>query len=702
MDSFFQFISSIKHVSSWGYIIIFFISFFESFAFVGLLIPGTILLIFAGFLSAHGIIDPGDLFIWAVIGAILGYGVSFFLGKREAIEFRPENKLFKPSLLSKGETYFKKYGARSVFLGRFIGWVRPIIPFIAGLFKLDPKVFLVWNVLSALLWAASHIALGYFFGQGWQLIMVWSTRVSVFVTIVIVSLIVFYLLKRFIVKKGKKFFAFFVSVLNSVRQAVAGNPEVQRYSQKHAQLFRWLNRRFDRNDLFGLPTTFLVLTFVYALSFLSGITEDVITSDPIVAADTRIANLLEIFRGGHVTMVFLWVTLLGKWQIVLVFILAAVILLWICRKRLYIVPLFITVLGSETMVYIGKLLIRRPRPEVAMYAEHSFSFPSGHAAIAAAFYGFIAYILIRNIDDWKKKVNIFFTGLLVVLLIGFSRLYLGVHYVSDVWGGYLIGALWLIIGISISEWLFTQKQGNIKKHISSKNVQVISIAVIFAALLIYGGFARIYNPIPEQAVAAREVSLLYNIDDIFSDEQLKYTETVAGSRQEPLNFIIIAEDDERLIEIFREAGWYLADPVTTSSIFRFVGAIFSKKQYPQAPMTPSFWNTRVHNFGFEKSTDTANIRERHHARFWKTRFITEKGKRVYVGTASLDKGMKWLITHTIAPDIDSEREFLFQDIQSAGNSVNVEKEKFVPPAIGKNFSGDSFFTDGLLYLIEVR
>ena len=92
-----------------------------------------------------------------------------------------------------------------------------------------------------------------------------------------------------------------------------------------------------------------------------------------------------------------------------------------------------------------------------MYLEKSFSFPSGHATIAVAFYGFIIYFLIKNVKSWNRKINIFFTGFILIILIGFSRLYLGVHFVSDVWAGYLIGAIWLIIGIGFTEFYLLKK-----------------------------------------------------------------------------------------------------------------------------------------------------------------------------------------------------------------------------------------------------
>ena len=128
-------------------------------------------------------------------------------------------------------------------------------------------------------------------------------------------------------------------------------------------------------------------------------------------------------------------------------------MLFLWRKRTYIIPFLITVGGTELFVWLTKLFVHRPRPDVALYFEKSFSFPSGHAAMALVLYGFAAYVLMRSLGNARAKINVFVLALVPILLIGFSRLYLGVHYVSDVWGGYLIGALWLIVGIVLAEFM---------------------------------------------------------------------------------------------------------------------------------------------------------------------------------------------------------------------------------------------------------
>ncbi len=690
----------IEHFTMLGYWLVFLFAFTESLAFVGLFIPGTMAVILAGFLAAQGYLDLGNLFWFVAVGAILGDGLSYYLGRRGAISFRTENIIFKPELLKKGEEFFKKRGASSVFWGRFIGWVRPVIPFVAGLFKLNKKVFLFWNVLSGLLWAAAHIALGYFFGQAWQTIVLWSTRTSILIAVLAGFLIVFYSLKWLVFKKGRQILSFIISLWRSIKEAVGNNEYIKKFISNHPRFWKFIKARLDKNKFSGLPLTVLTLAFIYALLLLGGIIEDVITSDVIVSVDARVANLLAIFRNPELTKFFLWVTLLGKWQVVLVFLLATICFFWILRRRAYIFLLLFTVIGSEAFTWAAKHLFRRLRPDTAVYTEHSFSFPSGHATIAMAFYGFIAFVLIRETEPWKKKVNYFFLGILLILFIGFSRLYLGVHYLSDVWGGYLVGLLALLISISMIEWLDSHQKVK-KENILTKKSKIILLLVSLASLFFYVNFAVHYNPILlPSSNPPKNNAIIENVDTIFSNDQIKYTETLTGEKQEPLNFVIIADNGGQLIKIFKNAGWTLADKASFSSAVELAKSAALKEEYSAAPMTPSFWNKKPHNFGFEKPTAVNNARERHHARFWKTNFKTENGKLIYVGTASLDVGLKWGITHKIKPDIDTEREFLLKDLQKTGQVAKYQKKQLVESVLGKNFSGDPFFTDGKIYIIE--
>lgn len=145
--------------------------------------------------------------------------------------------------------------------------------------------------------------------------------------------------------------------------------------------------------------------------------------------------------------IFFVITLFGEVFTVIFF--AILVSLFLLRKRLKkeIIALWVAVIGSSATTYLLKIIIDRPRPIDAVIIEDSASFPSGHATVAVAFYGFLAYLLFNNIKNKKYRAPIILAGAVLIFLIGFSRLYLGVHYLSDVLAGYLVGLLWLVVGI---------------------------------------------------------------------------------------------------------------------------------------------------------------------------------------------------------------------------------------------------------------
>ncbi|HEY4497400.1 MAG TPA: phosphatase PAP2 family protein [Candidatus Paceibacterota bacterium] len=178
----------------------------------------------------------------------------------------------------------------------------------------------------------------------------------------------------------------------------------------------------------------------------------------ILSIDARAEYFFTAIRDPFWTQFFSVVGLLGKWHVVFGILAAVSFALWFLNKRVLLVPLWLSVGGAELITLVLKNMIMRPRPEMASVVEKSFAFPSGHATLAVALYGFIAYILFRMCRTRKEKIIVSVISMFIVLLIGFSRLYLGVHYVSDVLAGYLVGAIGLCVGMYVAEHCCEQKK----------------------------------------------------------------------------------------------------------------------------------------------------------------------------------------------------------------------------------------------------
>jgi membrane protein DedA with SNARE-associated domain len=156
-----QALALIKANPGWAVFVIGLTAFGESFVFLSLLFPGTAILIAAGTLVSDGVLKPLPTISAGIIGAVLGDTVSFWLGEK----FGPALKGLwpyrnHPERLARGIRFFERFGSSSVFIGRFFGPLRAIVPLVAGMMRMPPLRFYVANVLSALIWAPTLVLFG--------------------------------------------------------------------------------------------------------------------------------------------------------------------------------------------------------------------------------------------------------------------------------------------------------------------------------------------------------------------------------------------------------------------------------------------------------------------------------------------------------------------------------------------------------------
>ncbi len=148
----------------WGYIMILLFSFLDTLFLVGILFPGGILVMGAGFLASYNILNIWLCLLFAIIGGLLGDLVTYYLGGHSSKWFKHDSKLFKMSYIEKGQKFFDKYGDKSIVLGRFMGVIKAVVPYVAGLVKMDFKKFFYLNLISGFIWTVLYLGLGYFLG----------------------------------------------------------------------------------------------------------------------------------------------------------------------------------------------------------------------------------------------------------------------------------------------------------------------------------------------------------------------------------------------------------------------------------------------------------------------------------------------------------------------------------------------------------
>ena len=226
------------------------------------------------------------------------------------------------------------------------------------------------------------------------------------------------------------------------------------------QLYRFAARRLEPRRFDGLPLTLLVAAAIYLAALFGGLIEELYEKNELEAADARIAGLVAPWRTDATVSVAAWVTHLGDSATLLAVILVATGFLWADRRPLLIAPLWLNFLGAQTTTWAGKFGFARSRPEfLTDVTALSPSFPSGHATGAVAVYGFVAYALARELQGSRQRFELAYWTSLLILLIAGSRVFLAVHYASDVAAGLLVGGFWLLVGFAVAELLRARAAG---------------------------------------------------------------------------------------------------------------------------------------------------------------------------------------------------------------------------------------------------
>ncbi len=185
-------------------LLLFLIAFFESLPMVGLLLPGSTLIVMAGFLVVQGKGGLVSLMLAAALGAMLGDLLSFWLGGHfggrllAMKSFQRHRELIKQS-----ERFFYNHGGKSIFFARFLGPIRGVTPFIAGLSKMSPRAMLLYAVISAALWGLCYPGLGYFGGASWQQAQSFSAKFGMLVFAALVITLAHYWLKMIFRSAGE-------------------------------------------------------------------------------------------------------------------------------------------------------------------------------------------------------------------------------------------------------------------------------------------------------------------------------------------------------------------------------------------------------------------------------------------------------------------------------------------------------------------
>lgn len=489
------------------------------------------------------------------------------------------------------------------------------------------------------------------------------------------------------------------SIARSISVAIRHDPEVERLIASHPRTWSFLSQRLDRSAPLGLRLTIGAAISGLLLFLFFGVVEDLVTRDPLVEADLRIVSLVQMFRAPAFDNIMLFFTYLGNWQIVFAGAGLLGIGLALCRRWIWLGALVVSIGVGEALVWGFKTLFHRARPDLvnALVSAQGPSFPSGHAFVAFAFYGLVAWFAISRVKSWWLRALLLVAALTIALGIGFSRIYLGVHWPSDVLASYVLGGAWLAAVITALTILEARVDRTRRSTLTPAGWAIGALLV-----LIWSGTAiAFYQTHPLQARThplsiTTELAEDGLVDELFAVAP-RFSEDIVGSPMEPINVILTGTETD-IAQVFERAGWKRTDSITVGNAWRLLGAELLDRPYPEAPGIPSFWFGRPNRSSFERPTGRNTARERHHLHMWDTHFRVA-GTPVWVGTVHLDVSAitsagVWLPIHQIDPAVDRERDALRTSLSGEPCVIRLDEEAVTEPMMGQNAVGSPFFTDG--------
>lgn len=435
-------IDLVERLGQWGYLIIFLGAMLESAAFLGLVIPGESLVLVAGFLAAQGSLDLDLLIITVAAGAAIGDSIGYEMGRRlgrPALERYGNRFGLNEARVQRAEEFFARHGSKAVFLGRFVGFARALVPFLAGSSRMPYRAFLPYNILGAVLWAAAVAVLGFFLGASWQTAERWIGRASAIVG----GLLMFALLVAWL-------WRWVTGHEDAIKQAwrrFVQRPQVTALRQRFASEISFVQDRFEPTSYLGLQLTAGALMLVGASWLFGGIAEDVVNGDPLTLIDVQVSQWFHAHSAPLITQAMLIVTHIhGPVAISLALVLMAAYLTW-KRNWYWLLCIGVTVPSGMLLNVVMKYAFERARPSFddPLLALTTYSFPSGHVAGATLFYGVMVAMVIAKTPAWRWCVAAVFGALMMVALVALTRVYLGVHYLSDVLAAFAEGVAWLTL-----------------------------------------------------------------------------------------------------------------------------------------------------------------------------------------------------------------------------------------------------------------
>lgn len=414
-------------------LLVFLIAFSDAVIVLGAVVPALPLMIAIGVLIGMGELSGPYAVICAALGAFTGDGLSYWVGRRWGEALRgvwPFRRY--PSLLERGENLFRRNAFKSIFIARYVGAVRPFVPAIAGMAKMPLSRYMRASALACLSWAVLFLLPGWALGQAYDAVAAVADKLL----LVLLGLVAALALTWALVLYTWRWFAVNADSLLA---------RLLRWTHAHPHLRHWLGALIERRRPETAPLLLLAVCLFAVAWVWTWFSVTLLAHGGPLALDHDVYALMFSLRNPLADRAMATLASVGSAHVLGLAAGAALLwLLWRRRWKAAIHWLAAIAIGLGLTEALDAV-IDMPRPPTA---AAGFGFPSVAVTMTTVVFGFFAVLIARELPGRQRVWPYLLTGV-ATALVGFARLYLGAHWLSDIIGGVLLGTLWvLVIGIA--------------------------------------------------------------------------------------------------------------------------------------------------------------------------------------------------------------------------------------------------------------
>lgn len=435
----------------WGYVLVFLLGLAEGAALVGLFLPGETAMILGGVLVSQGRATLGGMLLAGCAGSVLGDSIGYWLGHRFGGALRRSRlgRKIGQGRWDRALAFLHDRGPSAVFFGRFLGFLRTLVPPLAGSSALPYSRFAAFNVPAATLWAAAFIFLGVAAGAGWRVVSRWAGRASLVVLILLAVGVGLFLVARWLRRR--------IEILRVRADRLLRHPVAYRLRERYRPALDFTRRRFEPGGRFGLFLTLGLSLAVASSVALVALVDSLLEGGDAVTVDAVVMDFFQEHRDpqleGAMRAVAGSGVLLGGFMLLVVIGAASLSRQW--GWLLFGGALIGGALLLDDVV--GELLQLFGSIPGSNGGELGASFPSSRLTAAGVAVGGVAYVLARW-RSWSSAVVVSAGMLFVAFAIAVALMYLGRQTPSSLAAGFFLGFLWAAISATGSNQLWHLRQ----------------------------------------------------------------------------------------------------------------------------------------------------------------------------------------------------------------------------------------------------